>query len=154
MISQEEKEKIDEEIAQFPQRSAACIEALKVIQENRGHVSDDAIKDVADYLRMSPEQVDGIATFYSLIFRKPVGRNVILVCDSISCYVMGYQQIAEYLKKKLGIDWGQTTEDKKFTLLPIPCLGDCDHAPVMMVNEDQHRDLTEEKIDEILNQYE
>lgn len=154
MLSEEEQKKIDEEIKHFPRKSAACIEALKVVQEHRGYVSDDSVKEIAKYLEMSPEQVDSVATFYSLIFRKPVGRNIILVCDSISCFIMGYEKIVDHLKEKLNIDWGQTTEDKRFTLLPIPCLGNCDHAPTLMINEDLHHDVTEEKLDQILNQYE
>ena len=153
MLTEREKEKIDQEIHHLPQRSAACIEALKAVQEERGWISDDSVKNIADYLEMSPEEVDSVATFYNLIFRRPVGRHVILLCDSISCWVLGYEKILTHLKQKLDLEWGATTADKRFTLLPIPCLGTCDHAPAMMIDNDLHRDLTEEKIDEILDQY-
>lgn len=154
MLTEKEKGKIDKEISHFPVRSAACIEALKVVQEERGWISDQNIKDIADYLEMSAEQVDGVATFYNLIFRKPVGRHVILMCDSISCWILGYERLVEHLSQKLNIRWGETTADNRFTLLPIPCLGTCDRAPALMIDKDLHRDLNEEKLDEILNRYE
>jgi len=144
---------INLEISHLPHKSAACIEALKIVQQERGWVSDESIKLIADHLEISSEEVDSVATFYNLIFRKPVGRHVILLCDSISCWVVGYEKIRDHLKVKLGIDWGGTTEDDRFTLLPIPCLGTCDHAPAMMIDSDLHRDLSVEKIDEILKQY-
>ena len=154
MLKQEEIRKINEELSHVPQPSAACIEALKVVQEGRGWVDDQSIKDIAHHLGMSAEEVDSVATFYNLIFRKPVGRNVILVCDSISCWVLGYEQIVQHLKDKLDVDWGGTTTDERFTLLPIPCLGTCDRAPAMMINHDLHRDLKLEDLDKILEQYE
>jgi NADH-quinone oxidoreductase subunit E len=153
MLTDKERKKIDQEIDHLPHRSAACIEALKVVQEERGWISDESIKIIANYLEMSAEEVDSVATFYNLIFRRPVGRHVILLCDSISCWVLGYEKIFSHLKQKFGLEWGATTEDNRFTLLPIPCLGTCDHAPAMMIGNDLHRDLTEEKLDEILDQY-
>lgn len=153
MLSEEEIKRIDHEIDHLPYRSAACIEALKIVQEARGWVSDDNIKQVADYLEMSSEEVDSVATFYNLIFRRPVGRHVILVCDSISCWVVGYEKILAALKSRLNIDWGETTEDNRFTLLPIPCLGTCDRAPALMIDNDLHRDLSEDKLDAVLAKY-
>lgn len=153
MLTKEEQQKISQEIEHVPQKSAVCIEALRVVQQHRGWVSDESIEAVAGYLEMSPEEVDNVATFYNLIFRQPVGRHVILICDSVSCYIMGYQEIAKYLKDKLNIGFGETTLDNRFTLLPIPCLGTCDHAPAMIIDDDLHRDLTNEKVDEILEKY-
>lgn len=153
MLSVEEKHKIEEEFRKYPLKSAACIEALKIIQENRKWVSDDAVKDVAEILEMTPSDVDSVATFYNLIFRRPVGRHVILFCDSISCYVMGSENLREYLFGKLKIGFGDTTPDDRFTLLPIACLGDCDHAPVMLIDNDLFQNLTREKVDAILDNY-
>lgn len=153
MLSEEEKKEIQEEFRLYPHKQAATIEALKVVQKHRGWISDESIRDIADMLEMSPDEVDGVATFYNLVFRKPVGRHVILVCDSISCWVMGYSEILGMLKEQLGISYGETTPDGRFTLLPVPCLGTCDHAPAMMVGRDLHRDLTPEKIARILEEY-
>ena len=153
MLAEEEKKEILEEIKHYPYPAVTCIDALKIVQHHRGWVSDESVKDIADILMMSNEEVDGIATFYSRIYRKPVGRNVILVCDGVSCMIMGYVSIYDYLSKKLGISFGETTSDGRFTLLPISCLGDCDHAPAMMINEDHYNDLTIKKVDELLGNY-
>lgn len=153
MLSEEEIKEIEEELKIFPYKQAACIEALKIVQDHRGWVSDENIIDIAVYLEMKPDEVDGVATFYNLIYRKPVGRHVILLCDSVSCWVMGYENILRHLQQRLGINYGETTTDNKFTLLPVPCLGTCDHAPAMMIGKDLHQDLTPDKIDKILEQY-
>jgi NADH-quinone oxidoreductase subunit E len=153
MLKPEEVAEIDHELPLFPQKSAACIEALKIVQKHRGWVSDEAIQDIASHLEMSPDELDSVATFYNMIYRKPVGRHVIHVCDSVSCWIMGYDAIRDALKKKLGVEYGGTTKDGRFTLLPICCLGTCDRAPAMFVGEDLHRDLSPERIDAILEKY-
>jgi NADH-quinone oxidoreductase subunit E len=153
MLSEEEIKEIQEEIKQYPYPAAACIDALKIVQHHRGWVSDESVKDIGEVLGISNEEVDSVATFYTRIYRKPVGRNVILVCDSVSCMVMGYEKIYDYLSGKLGISFGETTSDGRFTLLPNSCLGDCDHAPAMMINNDHYNRLTAEKIDELLDFY-
>ncbi len=153
MLTENEINEIKKEIELYPVKSAACIEALKIVQQHRGWVPDEQIKDIAELLEMSYEEVDGVATFYNMIFRKPVGRNIICVCNSVTCYMMGYESIYERISKKLGIKWGETTSDGRFTLLPNPCLGDCDHAPAMMINEDHYNCLKPEMLDEILEKY-
>ena len=104
-------------------------------------------------LGMSAAELDSLASFYCMVFRKPVGRHVILVCDSISCWVMGYDKILDRLASRLGIRMGETDAGGRFTLLPVACLGACDHAPAMMIDDDLHGDLTPEKIDGILERY-
>jgi NADH-quinone oxidoreductase subunit E len=103
---------------------------------------------------MSPDAIDSVATFYNLVFRKPVGRHVILVCNSVTCWMLKYEEIAAKLQEVLGIGFGETTSDDRFTLLTIPCLGTCDRAPAMMIDKDLHRDLTVNKIEGILEKYE
>ena len=154
MLSEEEKTEIDEHLKEYPTKRAACIEALKVVQRKKRWISDESLQDIADYLDMTADELDSIATFYNLVFRKPVGRHVILICDSISCWIIGYTQLYEHLKKTLGISFGETTKDERFTLLPIPCLGTCDHAPALMIDDDLHRDLSPDKLDDILKKYE
>lgn len=148
-----ERQFIDHEISLVPHKSAAVIEALKIVQRQRGWISDDSLNAIAVYLEMSPAEVDSVATFYNLIFRKPVGRHVILVCDSISCYVMKYGDIYKALQEKLKIKFGETTTDRCFTLLPNACLGCCDHAPALMIDNDLYRDVTVPMLDRILKQY-
>ena len=120
---------------------------MKIVQRHRGWVSDESIRDIGELLGMSPADLDGVATFYNLIFRKPVGRHVVMLCDSVSCWIMGYERIREHLTQRLGIELGETTADDRFTLLPIVCLGACDHAPAMMIDDDLHGDLDPAKID-------
>jgi NADH-quinone oxidoreductase subunit E len=153
MLTEEEKKEILEEVKQYPYPAVACIDALKILQHHLGWVSDESVKDIAELLGISNEDVDSVATFYSRIYRKPVGKNVILICDSVSCMIMGYETLYGYLSEKLGIRFGETTFDGLFTLLPVSCLGDCDHAPVMMINNDHFNNLTVEKIDELLGNY-
>jgi NADH-quinone oxidoreductase subunit E len=153
MLSETEIKSIDHEVRLLPHKKAAVIEALKIVQKERGWVSDNGIREVAEYLDMSPAEVDSVATFYNLIFRKQVGRHVILLCDSISCYVMKYQKICEALQQKLQIKFGGTTADQRFTLLPNACLGCCDHAPALMIDEDLYTDVKAEQLDELLNKY-
>jgi NADH-quinone oxidoreductase subunit E len=153
VLTEEEIKAIDHEASRVPHKKAALIDALKIVQQQRGWVSDESVSDLAEYLEISPAEVDSVATFYNLIFRRPVGSNVILLCDSISCYVMHYEEIYASLKDKLGVAFGQTTEDGLFTLLPNACLGCCDRAPAMMINHDLYTDLKPEQLDTILMKY-
>jgi NADH-quinone oxidoreductase subunit E len=156
MLSKEELKEIEHELAHYEQPSAATIEALKIVQKHRGWVSDEAVKDIAEKLKTSAADVDSVATFYNLIFRKPVGRHVIFQCDSVSCHIMGADGLRQKLESKLGIKPGQTTPDNRFTLLPICCLGTCDRAPAMLIDRDTHRNLeniSEQSLDELLAGY-
>ncbi len=153
MLTGEEIKEIEAEAAHYPKREAVCIDALKIVQRHRGWVSDESLRDIAGHLGMSPADLDGVATFYNLIFRQPVGRHVIMVCDSVSCWIMGYDRLRKHLTERLGIGLGETTPDNRFTLLPIVCLGCCDHAPAMMVDSDLHSDLDPPKVDTALEQY-
>jgi len=152
MLTEEERRDIEREIRQNERKRAAAVEVLKIVQKHRGWVSDE-IHDLAGILEMTPAELDAVATFYSLIFRKPVGKHVILVCDSVSCWVMGYEKILDQLTSCLGIGLNETSADGQFTLLPVACLGACDRAPAMMIDEMLYTDLTPEKIDGILEKY-
>lgn len=152
MLSDEERREIEAAALELPQRRAACVEALKIVQRHRGWVSDE-IHEIADILEMDPAELDGVASFYSLIYRKPVGRHVILICDSVVCWILGQERLMAHLEQRLGIGPGQTTEDGLFTLLPTACLGACDRGPAMLIDEELFLDLTAAKIDEVLERY-
>ncbi len=154
MLSEKEIQEINSELAHAVTKASASVDALNIIQRHRGWVSDEAVNDVGALLEMTADEVDAVATFYSFIFRKPAGRHVILICDSISCWVMGYNPLLDLIKNNMGIAFGETTEDKRFTLLPISCLGACDRAPAMMVDDDLYGPVTPELIDKILGNYE
>jgi len=154
ILSDQETAEILAAAGHYPDKSAASVEALKIVQKHHGWVSDDALKTVATLLEMSPDELDGVATFYNLIFRKPVGENVILCCDSVSCWMLGADRLRERLSARLGIGLGETTADGRYTLLPIVCLGACDRAPVLMVGEELYEDMDETKIEELLKRNE
>jgi len=153
MLSPEEQTAIENELSRYDHHSGAGLDALRILQRRRGWLSDEAVCDVADYLGLSATEVDAVATFYNLFFRRPVGRHVILVCNSVTCWVVGEDTLLDHLSQRLGIRLGETTADGRFTLLPVPCLGACDRAPVLMVDDDLHQDLTLEKADEVLARY-
>jgi NADH-quinone oxidoreductase subunit E len=154
MLTDEEKNEIEAGVHEYEQRQAACIDALKIVQRHRGWISDEAVKDISEFLDMTPDELDSVATFYSHIYRRPVGQHVILICDSVSCWIMGYERILKYLQTKLGIGLGETTTDGRFTLLPVACIGACDKAPAVIIDNDIFSNLDERKIDDILAQYE
>jgi NADH-quinone oxidoreductase subunit E len=153
MLSREEIAEVEALIEEYPDPRAASIEALMVVQKHRRWVSDEALRDVAAMISMDAAELDGVATFYNLIYRRPVGRHVILLCDSVTCWIVGYEKIRRALEQKLGIVYGQTTGDDRFTLLPIACLGACERGPALMIDEDTHFNVTTEKLDQILAAY-
>ncbi len=154
VLSDEEIREIEDECAHLPDRQSAAIDAMMIVQRHRGWVSDDSLFAIARLLGMSPENLDSIATFYNLIYRKPVGRHVVMVCDSVSCYVMGADGLRKAVEEHLGIGLGETTEDNRFTLLPIVCLGACDRAPTMMIDEELIGDVTVDGLAETLERFE
>jgi NADH-quinone oxidoreductase subunit E len=153
LLNVKEIQEITAELAHASTKASASVDALNIVQRHRGWVSDEVLKDVATLLEMTADELDAVATFYSFIFRKPVGRHVILICDSISCWAMGYNPLLDLLKTTRGITFGETTADKRFTLLPISCLGACDRAPAMMVDDELYGPVTPEMMDGILDKY-
>ncbi len=151
-LSDRELAEIDAEIAHVPYRSAVAIDALKIVQAHRGWVSDESLRAIARHLEMSAEELEGVATFYNLIFRRPVGERVILLCNSISCWIKGCDRLQARIGEQLGIGPGETTADDRYTLLPVTCLGACDKAPVMMVGDELHESLDEHAVTAILGE--
>jgi NADH-quinone oxidoreductase subunit E len=150
-LSEQEIEQIEDEVRLLPNRQAAAIDALKIVQGYRGWISDESLASIAKVLQMSTEELDGIATFYNLIYRHPVGEKVVLFCDSVSCWLMDGDKVCDRIKQKLRIEYGETTGDGKYTLLPVTCLGDCDHAPAMMIGEELHHDLDAADVDRLFD---
>ncbi|HEU4618196.1 MAG TPA: NADH-quinone oxidoreductase subunit NuoE [Gammaproteobacteria bacterium] len=153
MLSHQEIHEIEHELSGYDSTRAACIEALKVVQRHRGWVSDEHLEDVAALLGMSPTELDGVATFYNLIYRRPVGRHVLHFCDSVSCWLLGAEGLAAHLRERYGAPSGHTTGDGRLTVLPIPCLGACDRAPAILVDGELHTDLDAPRLDEVLEHY-
>jgi NADH-quinone oxidoreductase subunit E len=149
-LTDAERAEIQREIAESFDRRAASLGVLRAVQASRGWVSDEALREVAELLEMTPAELESLATFYSLIFRRPVGRKALKVCDSVVCWMLGAESLLAHLEAKLGIRAGETPPDGEFTLLRICCLGDCDHAPCLMVNDRQVREVTVDTLDRIL----
>ena len=152
-LTPEEISEIDHELELYPDKQAVGLEALKIVQKHQGWVSDESLLSISKYLKISISELEGVATFFNLVYRQPVGRHVMLFCNSVSCWIMGCDSLKDHIKEKLDIDFGETSSCGDFTLLPVPCLGDCDRAPVMMVGPDLHRNLTPAKINKIILDY-
>lgn len=141
---------IEHEASIMETREAAGIEALKVVQAHRGWISDESLYAISDLLAIPVAQLEGVATFYNLIYRQPVGKNVIHLCDSIACHLTGLDSVLAAIKQYLNIEYGQTTPDGKFTLLSNACLGSCDKAPAMMIGIEHYQHLNPESAVDIL----
>ena len=138
-------------LSRYPNREAAILPALHLAQREFRYLSREAIVYVAGLLGFPPARIEGVATFYTMYNRKPVGRYHVQICRNLSCSLMGAEYLIEHVSRKLGIKPGQTTADGKFTLSTVECLGSCGTAPVMQVNDDYHEELTGEKIDALLD---
>ena len=153
MLSDDERREIEAEMTRYPTRQAVCVDAMKIVQRHRGWVSDESLKDLAPVLEMTADELDGVATFYNMIFRRPVGRHVILVCNSVTCWMLGADRLHAQAAIASGAQSGDTSADGRFTLLPIVCLGDCDHAPALMIDGDLHGGVDPEQVDRLLARY-
>lgn len=151
-LSESELAAIDAEIAHVPYRAAVAIDALKIVQAQRGWVSDESLQAIAVHLEMSAAELDGIATFYNLIFRRPVGDEVILLCNSITCWIKNSDGLEKEIGNCLGIGLGETTANGRYTFLPVTCLGACDKAPVMMVADRLYEDIDLQSVRELFKE--
>lgn len=153
MLSETERRELEEAVKHYPDKRGAAIDALLTIQRRRGWISDDSLIEIAQFLEITAEDLDSVATFYNLVFRKPIGRHVAFMCDSISCWIKGCDQVKAQIKKRYDVELGQTTSDGRLTLLPIACLGHCERAPAMMIDQDVHGDVTPDTIEQIVEKY-
>jgi len=150
VIPEKLKKELEARVASAVTNREAAVDVMKELQEYYGWLTDEGVVEAAEILGLSPLQVEELATFYEMIFRRPVGKKVIKVCESISCWTMGNEELMARLAQQLDIEPGGTTADGKFTLLPCSCLGNCGCAPAMLVGENMYEKLTPEKADEIL----
>lgn len=153
ILSEAEHAAIEHEMHHYEDPRAASIEALKIVQKARGWVPDGAADAIGEILGIPASDVEGVATFYIQIFRQPVGRHIIRVCDSMTCYIGGHEAVLAGIKDQLGIVPGQTTADGRFTLRPVCCLGNCDKAPALMIDDDTFGDVHAEGVAQLLEAY-
>ena len=155
LLSDQAYKKIDREIAKFPaeQKQSAVMAALAIAQDDQGWLSPETIAEIARYLSMAPIAVQEVATFYNMYNTHPVGAYKISVCTNLPCALSGGEKAAHYLKKKLGIDYKQTTADGRFTLIEGECMGACGDAPVLLVNNKRMCSLmSNDKIDQLVEE--
>ena len=155
LLSDEAYRRIDRELAKYPddQRQSAVMAALAIAQDERHALTPDLIRDVAEYIGMPPIAVHEVATFYNMYNTRPVGRFKLAVCTCLPCALRDGAKAGEYLKSRLGIGFGETTEDGLFTLVESECLGSCGDSPVMLVNnKEMHSFMTSERMDALLEQ--
>lgn len=152
-LSEAERSAIEHEMHHYEDPRAASIEALKIVQKARGWVPDGACDAIGEIIGIPASDVEGVATFYSQIFRVPVGRHIIRVCDSMTCYIGGHESVLDSIRNEIGIAPGQTTADNRFTLIPVCCLGNCDKAPALMIDDDTFGDVQPGGVAALLEAY-
>jgi NADH-quinone oxidoreductase subunit E len=150
MIPVELKKELEARVASAVTPREAAVDVMKDLQGHYGWLTDEGVVEAAEILGLSPLQVEELATFYEMIYRRPVGKKVIHLCDSISCWAMGCETLMEHMAKRLGVEPGGTTADGIFTLLPCSCLGNCGNGPAMMLGDNMYEKLTPDEADKIL----
>lgn len=150
MLPEEIREGLQRQLAAVEHPRELAVDVMFALQDHYGYLSDAALEEAAALLRMTTLEVEELATFYTFIYREPVGKYVIHLCDSVICWMDGYESIRDYLCRKLEVELGGTTPDGLFTLLPVCCIGYCDRSPAMLINRKAYGPLTPEKIDAIL----
>ena len=154
MLPPETRANLLHHIHQVENPRELAVDVMFALQQHYGFLNDEAVTEAAGMLGMSPLQVEELATFYTFVFREPVGKHVIHVCDSLICWMDGAFSVRDYLSRKLSIAPGETTPDGRFTLLPVCCIGYCDRSPAMLINRKAYGPLTPALIDEILDRLE
>lgn len=149
-FSEENIKKIDEILKKYPAKKPAVMPVLYLAQEQNGWISGEVMEEVARVLEIHPEEVLGVATFYTMYYKKPMGKYHIQVCTNVSCMLRGGYEIFDRVKEKLGLENMEVSEDKLFSLEEVECMGSCGTAPMIAVNEDYYENLSKEKVEEIL----
>ena len=152
MLPEELKNALTEKIGKVDHPREMVVDVMFAVQEHYGYLTDEGVEETARLVAMSPLEVEQLATFYTFVYREPVGKYVIHVCDSVVCWMNGFESIKDYLSEKLGIQYGETTADGLFTMLPVCCIGYCDRSPAILINKKVYGNLTTEKIDEIIEE--
>jgi NADH-quinone oxidoreductase E subunit len=140
-------------LARYDEPASAILPLLHYVQGVQGHLSEEALTFLAEFIGVPHVRTYEVATYYTMLFIKPVGRHLVQVCRNLSCHINGSENILQTLKKELDIEVGATTSDGVFSLVEVECIGACDHAPVLMVDGDLHRSVTADSIDPILGSY-
>ena len=152
-FSEESKAELRKLVDSYPDKNSAVMNALHLTQKEFGYISHEALESLSREMEIPVQQLEDTASFYTMYFKEPVGRNVIWVCHTLPCALRGSAGILDYLKSKLDVEVGESTKDNRFTLLKAECLASCDTAPMMQVNDEYHENLDNQKIDKILGRF-
>jgi NADH-quinone oxidoreductase subunit E len=151
MLSDAAGQQIQALMGKYPRKRSALIPSLQLAQKEAGYLSSEMVQEIARLFDLSPNEVHEVVSFYTMFYKKPMGKYVIQVCTNISCLLCNAEEIAAHLTRRLGIKFGETSADRKYTLLEVECLGSCGTSPVIQINEDYYEDLTIDKLDRILD---
>src|SRR5258708_1154027 len=152
MISEQSKQRMRELVARYPVARSAVMPALHIVQQTEGYITPEGLQAVAEALHMTIDDVESIATFYTMYYQHPKGKKVIKVCNSISCYLRNCDPLVEHLEKRLGIKRGETTSNGNYTLMTVECLASCTTAPVLQVNDEFVENVTLEQADALIDE--
>lgn len=150
MISEQAKQHMRDLAARYPVSRSAVLPALHIAQQEEGYITQEGLQAVAEVLNLTVDDVESVATFYTMYYQQPMGKKVIKVCNSISCYLRNCDALIEHMEQRLGIKRGETTPDGNFTLLTVECLASCGTAPVLQVNDEFVENVTPEKADQLI----
>lgn len=153
MISEQAKQRMRELASRYPVARSAVMPALYIAQQEEGYITQDALQAVAEALNVTVDDVESVATFYTMYYQKPPGRKIIKVCTSISCYLRNCDALVEHLEQRLGIKRGETTADGNYTLMTTECLASCGTAPVLQVNGEFVENVTFEMADALIDEF-
>ncbi len=153
MISEQAKQRMRDLAARYPVARSAVMPALYIAQDEEGYITLDALEAVAEAIGLTVDDVESVATFYTMYYQRPPGKKVVKVCTSISCYLRGCDALVEHLEERLGIERGETTPDGNYTLLTAECLASCGTAPVLQVNDEFVENVTLEMADALVDEW-
>lgn len=153
-FSDSAKSKIKNLMEVYPDNRSALMNALHITQKEFSHLSFDALQALSDLMDIPVQQIEDTASFYTMYLKESMGKNIIWVCHTLPCALRGSATVLDYLKSKLEVEVGETTKDKRFTLMKAECLASCDTAPMMQINDEYYENLNDEKIDKILGRFE
>lgn len=150
-LSQELRTRINEKVSNYESKESSLIPVLHLVQQELGYISNESMQEIAEILEIAPSCVQNVVTFYTMFFDEKVGKHVVWLCRTLSCALRGAEQVEHYISERLGVKTGETTKDYKITFMETECLASCGTAPVMLVDDELHENLTKDKVDSILD---
>ncbi|GCE26557.1 hypothetical protein KDA_20410 [Dictyobacter alpinus] len=152
MISEQAKQRMRELASRYPMARSAVMPSLHIAQQEEGYITPEGLRAVAEAINLTVDDVESVATFYTMYYQRPQGKKIINVCTSISCYLRNCDPLVSHLEDRLGIKRGETTADGNYTLNTVECIASCSSAPALQVNGEFYENLTQESVDALIDQ--